>query len=75
MRPPEEPGKKDNPYRAIGMVSAIGTDLALSVLGGVYLGKWIDSQFGTAPVFLVAGLLAGLAAGIYGIILLAKRFL
>ncbi|WP_018132210.1 AtpZ/AtpI family protein [Effusibacillus pohliae] len=74
MHSPKQPDKKESPFRAIGLVSAIGTDLALSVLGGVYLGKWADNHFGTSPAFLITGLFVGLAAGIYGMLLMIRRF-
>ncbi|MFC4766507.1 AtpZ/AtpI family protein [Effusibacillus consociatus] len=73
--PQKKPDKNENPYRAIGLVSAIGTDLALCVLGGVYLGKWIDGEFGTTPIFLMIGLLVGLGVGIYSMMLLIKKFM
>ncbi|GAX89372.1 membrane protein [Effusibacillus lacus] len=75
MQAPKKSDKKDNPWQALGLVSAIGADLAGCVLGGVYLGMWLDGQIGTAPVFLIVGLVTGLAAGIYGIMLLIKRFM
>lgn len=73
--PPKPPNKNDSPYRALGVVSAIGTDLAMCVLGGVYLGKWIDAAAGTSPAFLIVGLFVGLGVGIYSIMLLIKKFM
>ncbi|WP_200760611.1 AtpZ/AtpI family protein [Effusibacillus dendaii] len=77
MQPSDDKNKNNpnNPYRAIGVVSAIGTDLAACLIGGVYLGRWVDGYFGTAPAFLLIGLFVGLATGIYSMIQLVKRFL
>jgi len=41
----------------------MGLELALSVLVGFFLGRWLDEQWGTAPWLLIAGLVLGTAAG------------
>lgn len=70
-----DPQENFNPYRTIGLVSAIGTDLVITILGGIYAGKWLDEQVGTAPAFLITGLFVGLIGGIFSTILLIRRFL
>jgi len=38
--------------------------LLISLVAGYRLGEWLDMRLGTGPVFLVLGLLAGLALGL-----------
>lgn len=66
--------KMDNPWKAMIFVSVIGVDLAICVLGGFWLGRYLDNQFATAPLFLLIGLLMGLAAGIFSIYNLIRSF-
>lgn len=66
--------KDDNPWKAIALVSAIGIELAISVLLGVWIGRWMDGRFGTDPVFLLIGIFAGMAVGIWAVIQLIKPF-
>lgn len=73
---------KPNPYKsdnreamqAFGLVSMIGVDMASCTVGGVFLGKWLDSLWGTTPWMLLAGILIGLAAGILGVVKLLAKF-
>ena len=51
--------------RALGLVSGIGFSIALTIGGGVLLGLFLDDQFGTAPIFLLVGMLLGLALAGY----------
>lgn len=67
--------KINSPWRAVGLVSVIGADLAICVVGGVWLGKYIDSQLMSSPWFLLTGLLLGLTVGIYSVYRLVRRYL
>lgn len=58
----------------MALMSAILSQLAGSVLVGVLLGRWLDRVIGTGPLFLIFGLLAGLAAGIYAMMRLVQHF-
>ena len=51
--------------RALGLVSGIGFSIALFIGGGVGLGIFLDNRLGTAPVFLILGLLLGLVLAGY----------
>lgn len=68
------PEKDPSPYRTYGIVSMIATDMAVTVVGGLYVGKWLDSLWGTSPWLMLAGIILGLVAGIMGIIEITKRF-
>ncbi|KAA9027827.1 AtpZ/AtpI family protein [Niallia endozanthoxylica] len=55
------------PFKAIALMSAILSQLVGTILVGIFLGRWLDGLIGTEPLFLILGLLAGLAAGIIAI--------
>jgi ATP synthase protein I len=66
--------KDRNPFQAIGLMSAILSQLVGSVLIGIFLGRWLDRTVGTEPLFLIIGLLIGLATGIYAMLRLIQHF-
>jgi ATP synthase protein I len=59
--------RRSNDLAPFALVGEVGLTIALSMLGGVLLGRLIDSHFGTAPIATLLGLLLGLAVGIYGV--------
>ena len=46
-------------------VAGLGMQFFLALLAFVYAGNWIDARFGTAPVFLFAGVFVGGGATFY----------
>lgn len=62
------------PFKAIALMSAIMSQLVGTILVGIFLGRWLDGLIGTAPLFLILGLLAGLAAGIVAIFRTIQHF-
>lgn len=63
-----------HPFQAMALMSAILSQLVGSVLIGIFGGRWLDDQFGTGPLFLIIGLLLGLAAGIYAMLRMIQHF-
>ncbi|MBB6176143.1 F0F1-type ATP synthase assembly protein I [Anoxybacillus tengchongensis] len=63
-----------HPFRAIGLMTAISSQLVGSVLVGIFGGRFVDERFSTEPLFLVIGLLLGLSAGVYATIRLIRSF-
>jgi len=57
------------------LFSEIGFTLLVTTLIGVLAGRWLDGQFGTLPVFVLLGFLAGAGAGTVAIVQLVSRFL
>ncbi len=57
------------------LFSEIGLILLVTVLAGVLGGYWIDKQLGTLPIFALAGLFLGLAAGARAVYQIISRFL
>lgn len=55
-------------------MTGILSQLVGSILIGIFGGKWIDGKLETFPLFLIIGLLLGLATGIYAMIRLVQQF-
>jgi len=70
----KRPGSKNNPWKAAGLVSAIGADLIVCMVGGYYAGTYISDRTGQQG-WIPAGVIAGMLLGIVGVVLLIKRFL
>lgn len=66
--------KDRNPFQAMALMSAIVSQLVGSILIGIFAGRWLDRQWGTDPIFLIIGLLVGLAAGVYSMLLSIRHF-
>lgn len=63
------------PFRAMALTSAVLSYLVGPILIGIFSGRWLDGQFETKPLFLIVGLLAGLAGGVYGLVRLLGEYL
>ena len=66
--------KSRSSFIAMGLMSAILSQLVGSVLIGIFAGRWLDSKAGTEPLFLIIGLFLGLATGIYAVTRLIQHF-
>jgi F0F1-type ATP synthase assembly protein I len=83
--PPAKPGKdkggKSLKKRRMGVAelkmlaaaSSIGIAMVLSVFFGLAAGYWLDGRFQTKPLFILLGLLVGLAAAFNNLIVLSRR--
>jgi len=49
--------------RFVGVGFFIGTCIVL----GIAAGLWMDSKFGTKPLFVIAGLILGIITAFYGV--------
>jgi ATP synthase protein I len=61
--------------KAIALTSSVLSYLVGPMLVGIFGGRWLDSWLGTSPLFLIIGLLLGIASGIYGLIRLVDHVL
>ncbi len=57
------------------LFSEIGLVLLVTTLAGVGLGYWVDTRLGTVPLFVLIGMLVGMAAGARGAWVMISRFL
>ena len=64
-----------NPWRAAGLMGAMGLDLAVCMLIGYWLGSFASKRYGGSELWVVGGLLIGLAVGILSIVILLKKIL
>lgn len=65
---------KRHPLQAMALTSAILSQLVGSILIGIFSGRWVDHKVGSEPLFLILGLLIGLAAGVYAMLRLIQHF-
>ena len=59
----------------LALFSEIGFIILVTTLAGALGGHWIDGQLHTSPLFILVGLLAGLAIGAQAVYRLIQRFL
>jgi ATP synthase protein I len=59
----------------LALFSEIGIILLVTTLAGALGGHWVDQQLGVTPLFLLVGLLGGLAVGALAVYRLITRFL
>ena len=45
--------------------AGVGLQFAVSIIGGLYLGQWLDRKLGTAPWLLIVGVFAGAGLSFY----------
>jgi ATP synthase protein I len=51
---------------SVGQLAGHGLTFVIAILGGLYLGQWLDRKLDTAPWLLVIGVFVGAGAGFYG---------
>ncbi len=56
-----------------GRYGALGFEFAGAVLAGIFLGRYLDSLWGTAPVLLVLGAVGGMAGALYRLIVFLQH--
>lgn len=64
-----------SPFRAIAISSAVSMELAIFVVGGFYLGRFLDRIYGTEPVLTAASLVLGIATGAWSTYKLLIKFM
>jgi F0F1-type ATP synthase assembly protein I len=62
---PKEAPAKGQGASSMAEFAGVGFQFALSILLFLYVGKWIDGRFGTAPIFLVLGVFLGAGIAFY----------
>lgn len=59
--------------RELGYFASLGMSVALSIVIGLFLGRWLDSKFDTDPILMFVGLAMGIIAGFRNIIRAGKK--
>ena len=62
--PPGAPGDAEGGTSG-GQLAGHGMTFVVAVLGGLYLGQWLDQKLGTAPWLLIVGVFAGAGLSFY----------
>jgi ATP synthase protein I len=70
-RGPEQDGRARG--AALGQAMKIAIELVVGIAVGGFIGKVLDDQFGTLPLFLIVFLMLGFAAGLVNIVRTARR--
>ncbi len=55
--------------------TGIGWYLAAAILGGTFIGVWLDGLAGTKPLFTLLGVLLGITVAFYGTYKMLVTFL
>jgi ATP synthase protein I len=69
-----KPRSQDNPWRAVGLVSAIGAELVVCMLAGYFGGSYASRSLGGQPIWIVVGIMAGFIVGLVGIYFLLRFY-
>jgi ATP synthase protein I len=59
------PERADDGATSAARLAGAGLQLAVCVIGGLYLGQWLDRRLGTAPWLMIAGVFIGFGASFY----------
>jgi len=67
-------GPEDREHvKVLGRHGAIGVELVVASLLGLFGGRWLDDQWGTGPWLSLVGFLLGLVAGGKSLYVLARQ--
>lgn len=58
-----------------GLIGTFGMEIAGCTVGGLFLGRYLDSHFGTGPLWLLIGTFGGLVLGIISALYTVKTFI
>ncbi len=72
---PAKPVKPVKPLPSAAVFLGLGTAVAGCVAVGVFAGIFLDGRAHTSPLFLVVGLVLGVAAAVATVVTQVRRFL
>lgn len=52
-------------YKGLGGFGTLGLEIVLSILLGLFGGRWLDGRFGTEPILMWAGFAFGIAMSVH----------
>ncbi len=65
--------KQNNILQNLALLSQVGIMMIVPIIGGVFLGNWLDRKFGDGSIFLIICLLLGVGASFRNLYVLAIR--
>lgn len=69
----DEVARKTKGFYTTLSATSVGLELGISVILGLLLGRWLDTEAGTEPWLTILFLIFGFAAGIRGVVRAVKR--
>lgn len=64
---------KHKSFLIYGRYGALGFEFAGAVLAGIFLGRYLDEEFGTPPFMMILGAVGGMAGGLYRLIIVLRH--
>ena len=61
-------------WRIAARTSAVGLEILLSIVIGLYGGKWLDAKLGISPWLTYIGLAAGIGAAIKALVRVTRSY-
>ncbi len=55
----------------LALLSQVGISMLAPIIGGVYLGRWLDSRLNSQPIFLFAFIIIGIVVAFISLFKLA----
>ena len=68
------PKEQGNAFVQFGYYTAMVTQMAMAVVGGVVLGYYLDRRFDTSPILMILGTVLGMVVGIKNLIQMINYF-
>lgn len=69
----QQTSDKNELMRVFIVVGNLGLVMIFSIITGFFAGFWLDKFFGKKYIFLMAGIVIGIAAGFYRCYLIIKK--
>ncbi len=60
-------------FKQVGYLSAVGLEVAVSTVVGLFAGRWLDGKLGTDPFLMIVGLVLGVVAGFRSVYRSARK--
>jgi ATP synthase protein I len=64
---------KESPLLSYGRYGALGFEFAGAVLAGIFIGRYLDSSFGTEPWGVFLGAVGGMAGALYRLVVVLQQ--
>lgn len=65
--------RKGNALENLALISYIGISMIVPIIGGVYIGRWLDSRFNTQPIFLFVSIVTGVIVAFMNLFKVATK--
>lgn len=65
----------NDPWRMVGLAGTLGFEILAFILVGIWLGRYLDASFDTAPLWQAIGVIGGMLIGITSAVFTLKSFI